>query len=461
MLTWGNSFDMHSRREPRFNVQSAVKVAAIDQPAEVSAAVLLDVSGSGIKIISDRDWPVGSRLVVEMENHVVLACVRNGDARGSRFSLGAEKLHSILKLALPPDAPRAEWHRILLAEAERAGKLPLPQSPSSELRETLAQMLDEQALDAQTVALLMRDLQALEQKALDQETLDPKEAEARAALDQWKSENTLPPPETVTPDRDPTFDGRAQETAHFQTTGTEEHGDPPFAGRFPILPAAMVRPRDTGIPARGAPDLAPACDAEPTFDAEPTPDVRALAAATPDMADVSRAKQRWMLPMGLVGCIVAVGALVFYYGPFRPAEAPLATPPATEKPAAVPASAQATVAQAPSTIASSIVPTPTAPVQGTRRATVKASGTNWVSACSDGKAAFAGLLSGGNVRDVDFQHTAIIRVGNAAAAEIYVDGKSLGSLGAPGAVKIVEISGAGLRSLPATLAPETECQPTP
>ena len=168
---------MHSRREPRFNVRSAVKVAAIDQPAEVSAAVLLDVSGSGMNIISDRNWPVGSRLVVEMENHLVLARVCNGDARGSKFSLGAEKLHSILKLMLPLDAPRAEWHRILLAEADQTTEPPLKEPPSSEPQATAhsvphqpnpdqpvidqptlpaAQVLDEQALDAQTVALLMR-----------------------------------------------------------------------------------------------------------------------------------------------------------------------------------------------------------------------------------------------------------------------------------------------------------------
>ena len=213
---------MHTRSEPRFHVQSAVKVAAVDQPEEVSAAVLLDVSGSGMKIISDHDWPVGARLVVEMENHLVLARVRNSQARGPKFSLGAETLHSTLKLMLP-DAPRAEWHKILLEEAGDTREPAVTSSdaaaaPEAESEEfwnkpeppwtetTLAELdegtsdsanrtaadepipgeaapmasslhapepaasahdaepLDERALDAQTLALLTRDLQALDRE---------------------------------------------------------------------------------------------------------------------------------------------------------------------------------------------------------------------------------------------------------------------------------------------------------
>jgi hypothetical protein len=309
----------------------------------------------------------------------------------------------------------------------------------------------------------MRDLLALERKALDEQT------SAKTLLASM--------PGTVIPDQ--ALEEIVRRVAGYaETTKPEEHDDPPFAEGIPVLPATVVRPRDIGIPARVAPDFGPAYDTEPPHDTEPAPDVRALTAKIADTEDIAKPKPRWMLPAGVVGSIVAsvvaVIALGFYYGPFRPsvssapsatatrpAETSVATPPVTEKPADEPASAQTTVAQPPSAIATSASPTPIAPVEGTRRATVKASGTNWVSACSDGKAAFAGLLSAGNVRDIDFQHTAVIRVGNAAAAEIYVDGKSIGSLGAPGAVKILEISRAGLRFLPLTLAPEAECQSKP
>ena len=109
-------YDMHTRSEPRFQVQSAIRIAAIDQPAQVSDALLLDVSGIGMKIIADASWPVDTLLVVEMENHLVLARVRYTTPRGPKFSLGAERIFSVLKHTLPPGESRVAWHQLLLAE---------------------------------------------------------------------------------------------------------------------------------------------------------------------------------------------------------------------------------------------------------------------------------------------------------------------------------------------------------
>ena len=83
---------------------------------------------------------------------------------------------------------------------------------------------------------------------------------------------------------------------------------------------------------------------------------------------------------------------------------------------------------------------------------------NWISACSDGRPAFTQVMMAGDNKDIEFQRTAVVRVGNAGGAEIYLDGKSLGPLGTPGTVKVLEISGAGMRSLPGNLAPGTDCQ---
>jgi hypothetical protein len=90
---------------------------------------------------------------------------------------------------------------------------------------------------------------------------------------------------------------------------------------------------------------------------------------------------------------------------------------------------------------------------------VKASATNWISVCSDGKPTFAKLLMAGESLDVSFQRTAVVRVGNAAAAEIDLDGKSVGPLGPAGTVKILQISAAGVSALPPNTSPETECRP--
>lgn len=117
-------------------MQSAVKVAALDQPVDVSDALLLDVSGAGMKIIADVWWPMDTRIVVEMENHVVVAVVRNVNPRGPKFSLGAEKLHSVLKHTLPLDAPREEWHKLLLSELGAPEETPL--IPPALMRESSA-----------------------------------------------------------------------------------------------------------------------------------------------------------------------------------------------------------------------------------------------------------------------------------------------------------------------------------
>jgi hypothetical protein len=127
---------MHKRSEPRFQVQSAVKVAALEQPTDVSDALLLDVSGAGMKIIAGVWWPVDTRVVVEMENHVVVAAVRNVNPRGPKFSLGAEKLISVLKHTLPADASREEWHKLLLAEIGEPQET--PSLPPALMRESSA-----------------------------------------------------------------------------------------------------------------------------------------------------------------------------------------------------------------------------------------------------------------------------------------------------------------------------------
>ncbi len=107
---------MDKRSEPRFQIRSAINIAAIDHPEQVSEALLLDVSGAGLKIVADNWWPVNTCIVVELENHLVVARVRNIVARGPKFSLGAERLYSVLKHTMPSGVSRTVWHNLLRAE---------------------------------------------------------------------------------------------------------------------------------------------------------------------------------------------------------------------------------------------------------------------------------------------------------------------------------------------------------
>lgn len=612
---------MHTRSEPRFNVQSAVRVAAADRPGDVSPALLLDVSGSGMKIISDRDWPVDSRIVVEMENHLVLARVRNGHARGSRFSVGAEKLHSVLKLMLPADAPREEWHRILLAEAadmrdqELAREVPVAADIESEefwnepdppLNETLphaatpvlslpeehapepsavaevappaishtaevapaeatpldaraleTRTLEAQLVDAQTLELLKRDLQELDRKEAGTHETRPDAAHEVVTEPALEIAHELAPRTETEIAPEPVVgveakhageasrteeEGSGEQASHFapamQTAaetleekpahhveGSElaaqkverkvtpsaaasKRTEPPFAAAFPLLPAVASRPTDVRISLPVAPQFGPAYGMAPTGDMlTPISTLEEAPAISPS------SKPRWIISLGVVAGLIGLVALALYFGPFRPkassasitattqnTETPLTISPVTEKqdtapsnvipsvvpPAGTPATRGASgvttqgsptpirsatnsappaplTKQAPSPVPSAPVATAAsvAPRAGARRATLKASGMNWISTCSDGKPDFAGLLNAGNTRDIDFQHTAVVRVGNAGAAELYVDGKSMGPLGAAGSVRIVEITASGMRTLPANLSPAAECKAQP
>jgi hypothetical protein len=83
--------------------------------------------------------------------------------------------------------------------------------------------------------------------------------------------------------------------------------------------------------------------------------------------------------------------------------------------------------------------------RGNSHASIQAIGRSWVVACADGKFLLAKLFTAGNRDSIDFSRTALLRVGNAGAIRLNVDGKGLGALGAPGKVRIVELGREGLR----------------
>jgi hypothetical protein len=83
-----------------------------------------------------------------------------------------------------------------------------------------------------------------------------------------------------------------------------------------------------------------------------------------------------------------------------------------------------------------------------RRAEIRVTEPAWVYAISDGKEVFGKLLAKDETREIDFAEKALVRVGNAGAVEISVDGKSIGPLGPRGAIRAIEITPAGHRFIP-------------
>ena len=71
---------------------------------------------------------------------------------------------------------------------------------------------------------------------------------------------------------------------------------------------------------------------------------------------------------------------------------------------------------------------------------IHTSDQSWVVACADGKVLFTRLFTAGDSQTLEFDRRAIVRVGSAGSVQIVADGKSPGSLGAVGEVRIVEFT---------------------
>jgi hypothetical protein len=79
---------------------------------------------------------------------------------------------------------------------------------------------------------------------------------------------------------------------------------------------------------------------------------------------------------------------------------------------------------------------------------IKAAEHSWLSASSDGKQIFEGLLAANETMVVEFSEEAVLRIGNAGGVEISLDGKSIGAVGQRGKFRILELRASGVRFLP-------------
>lgn len=92
---------MNRRSEPRFDVYYRAKIVSLDDPGRQIDAQLTDISGAGMRLVAPRELPEDQLICVEVGQHLVLAEVRNTSPRGSRFLIGAEKIHTLNLLTLP------------------------------------------------------------------------------------------------------------------------------------------------------------------------------------------------------------------------------------------------------------------------------------------------------------------------------------------------------------------------
>ena len=125
---------MDWRREPREHVYTAAKYVLLDHLEQEHVCHVLDFSGAGVKFVTDKKLQPDEMVVLEIEDHLVLADVRYVEPRGDKHVVGAERTHAVKKSLLPQNCAKAkqiefvvEDYRARIREAV-AGSQGSPQS---------------------------------------------------------------------------------------------------------------------------------------------------------------------------------------------------------------------------------------------------------------------------------------------------------------------------------------------
>jgi RodZ C-terminal domain/PilZ domain len=431
---------MDRRKEARFQVYAPAKVAPLDEPETEMDCQVIDISGLGLRFVADTEYQEDQIVTLDTDQHLILADVRNCRVRGARFLIGAERIHSTAKVSLPQTASKLERNEALVGEYHRRLRGELPPAEPLELILVPSEV---QVIPAEPLATLAEP------------PTTPVEAHAAPEPEPPSQHNAIleePPeasasPTTLTPAKPADIKLNFQGHSPFVAKPVEISSgvNPVHPETTPALPAspdlAVVasdaapaeKPPETKTIAKGS---AAAKGAPPIYAIDPIRE--AFIKSETEQPAQSKAKSRSrVLVVAIAAVCSALAVWVLWFGPFAK-RAPLQTfadaqssTPAVSSPAPAPVTTPAPTAPAPA-------PSP-APPAGQSTALLEASGDNWVTACSDGKLAFTKMFAAGSKENLMFATRAVVRVGNAGALEISLNGKSIGPLGRAGQVRVIEL----------------------
>ena len=350
--------------------------------------VLLDISATGLKLISSENLPLDEILCVEAEDHLALADVRYAQPRGDKFTIGCERIHVLNKIAQPQDKDKAEQFRVLIEDYRnwiRHGiATPRPDANRAEVAE-------------------------LDRKIL--ERCGPE-----------------PPPPSEPPASTP------QSHAH-PNGGT-------YATREQLLEAAAAwvvedwgkvpaSPQDGHATKSEILDRLSYYLAEKLHARTGPADVEIHKPHVPEHKIPQKlTRRRWRVLVGLgVAAVLGWGLSGLFWS--------LGSSGATGH---LPTSLS-------SMLSTKSDPAP-APVSSIRHARIMVVEPTWLVATTDGNRLFNKKLSTNDVREIEFSDKAVLRVGNAKGVEIILDGKPIGPIGGRGQIRVVELSANGFRLLP-------------
>ncbi len=134
------STTMDGRREPRFQIYAPAKLTLVDHPERDLECLLLDISATGMKFVTDQDVAIDEVIVLEVEDHLVLADVRYSQPRGEKFAIGAERIHAVNKAALSAGQTKPEQIRFVIADYRSRIKASIIADPPAAAPQETAQL---------------------------------------------------------------------------------------------------------------------------------------------------------------------------------------------------------------------------------------------------------------------------------------------------------------------------------
>ncbi len=397
---------MNRRTEPRFQVYALARIALFDHPESESSGELVDVSGAGLRVLASEVFEPNQIITVETDQHLILAEVRNCTANGSKFSIGAERVHSVAKLSLPRTASRGERNQVLVEDFHRRLHAELDSPPElAAVRSTAA---------AARFSSAHPQLAPSADSSAPDLTLMTEVAEV------------LPAPEAPPP--------------------PNEEAPVPMAVVTAPSPA-VVEPS----PAYQTGALATAKEPESKPAMKPEEPLREMFRQPANSVSKANARSR-ILAVLIAAALTVVAIVGLSFGPFA-RRAPLQTSVAAKSTSAPAASLATEPAPAPAKAPAPLIPAPVgkpqpSPKPGTAvtaHASITSSDRSWITACADGKPSFSKLFVEGSKDDLAFSQRALVRMGSAGPVEIILNGKPVGPLGRTGQVVIVELTPAGFR----------------
>lgn len=457
---------MNRRVEQRFQVYTPVKLTLLDEQEQPELdCLLIDISGAGMKLVADVVLPPDQMISIETGQQVVLAEVRHCSPRGSKFAIGAEKVHVMPAATLEQHASKVARLQALVDDYHLRLKKGIEATPWGP--DMLVGMTPEpehvpeavpQSLATPEVVVGGPAETTLEQPSPETESSPPQPvlvvcSPVENTLEQPSAETESLPPQPVLAVRSPVENTLEQSSPETEASPPQ----PVLAVCSPVEPA-----QDNFDPIRAA--LETVQEVQPVRSrltakvvgaAVGTVLLAALLVAPfkgrlssfPNNAGAVEKKLKPEAPKNEREPVLQSGATTGTPESAKPQTQPVETAPALA-PSAVEPVGSTSQKSAPSAASAPVHPVMTGGALGKAHASLKFTGASWASVCADGQKLFERLLPAGEVREITFSDKAVVRVGNAGAVEIALNGKSLGSLGQSGQLRLLELTSTGLRPLP-------------